>query len=249
MRRTRRPERVVDRQRAGTGDVQFPAQFARIGHPERPEPVASHLDFLPGQPAEAGVGQVGIGAGPQYLARPGPIECQRRPLIRAQNDIHIFALAMLFQMIKQALFEKGGTDKIITYPAPGLTRGLFVPSIRPRRGVRGRAKVHDRGFKLDPATAVQEMGQGNPAHLLRQPVGHQPVQQNRRIRARNLNFGEGGNIHDTNGFSDGPNLGADHVMHHVSPKGIVILLRHAAPGKPARALMAINLFIHRTFVL
>ena len=142
-------------------------------------------------------------------------------------------------MIQQSLLKERGAHKIIPIAIPRPA----VPDLI--RDLRRRRQFHNGGFQFDAPTPVQHMGQSDRAHLLRHPVGRQPIQQRFGIRPFNHHFGKGRDIHDPHPLAHRAHFLADHVMHHIAREGIVILLRHIARCKPARALKAIDLFMHR----
>jgi len=208
------------------GDVKFPPEFTRIRHAQGPKAVARDSDLLSRQPFEACVRQVGLRAGGQDIARVWTVQGQSGPVGREIANRDIRRAPMCGQVIQQPLFEEGGANEI---------EPILV-------------KLDHGGFQLDPAAPVQHMGERDAAGLLWQTVGGKPVEQRARVRARNLDLGKGRNIHDPGGAAHGGAFGRHHVMHRGSAKTIVIALFDTA-REPARALVAIDLFVYRALFL
>ena len=128
-------------------------------------------------------------------------------------------------MIQQTLLKEGRADKV--------------------EAVVG--KLHYSGLQLDPTTTIEHMRQRYSPDFLGQSVRDQAIEKALGIRARDLDLCKGRNVHNTNGFADGPAFQSDHIVDFIAAERVMIALLHTILCKPTWAFVAKDLFVDRAF--
>ena len=192
--------------------VQLPAELAHIRDPQRLARHSRHLDLLSGQPAERLVGEIGAGERSEHLARTRPGHGQQTRRVGDVADGHILAR---LDVLVQPVQVMGGADD----------RRVEIEAVS--------GETADRHLTLDSAQLSQHVHQADTAVAARNPVGREPVEQNRGISTGHLELGEGGEVGDADPLA-GPGDFTSHEVESVGtpkrvPFGITEVLRTLPP--------------------
>ena len=82
-----------------------------------------------------------------------------------------------------------------------------------------------------------------------QAIGNQALEKGMRIRAGNLDLGEGGYVHDACGCANGADLAGNDLVQAAAFEAVDVPCRHTLDRKPAGALPSLDLLMHRPLVL
>ena len=187
-------EGVVEVGHAVDGMVEFPAEFADVGHPQGDAGHAGDVDLLSGEPGEGVVAEVGVGERGEHVACPWSGDGEDPVVAGDIVDVDVLAgFDVLDQPVLVVGFAgHGGVEVEAGFAAVGV-------------------EACDGHLAFDAAGRGEHVDQAQASRADRQPVGREAVEQGGGVVSGDEELGEGGQVGDPDPVAYAPAFGGDDV--------------------------------------